>query len=174
MSRVLPAFVGAGLALAALAGPARAQDPPKDLSDTLRPCARTDLLGTWEVVRMGAAPGFTFDRAEPEYRSFQRYVFDANATMRHLTAETAITPDEHRALVERAAAATWAVDETGRLQFLKDGAAQPEAATCAVLLKEVASRQGGIPGLPGDLLLTHADAGGKPIVRRQLRKLPAP
>ena len=174
MSRVLTAFVGAGLALAALAGPARAQDPPKDLGDTLRPCARIDLLGTWEVVRMGAAPGFTFDRAEPEYRPFQRYVFDANATARHLTSETAITPDEHRALVARAAAATWAVDETGRLQLLKEGAAQPETATCAVLLKEVASRQGGIPGLPGDLLLTHADARGKPVVRRQLRKLAAP
>jgi len=174
VSRVLAAFVGAGLALAALAGPARAQDPPKDLSDTLRPCARVDLLGAWEVVRMGAAPGFTFDRADPEYRPFQRYVFDANATARHLTSETAITPDEHRALVARAAAATWAVDETGRLQLLKEGAAQPEAATCAVLLKEVESRQGGIPGLPGDLLLTHADARGKPVVRRQLRKLAEP
>lgn len=174
MSRALGALLGTGLTLAALVGPARAQDPPKDLSDTLRPCARTDLLGTWEVVRMGAAPGFTFDRADPEYHPFQRYVFDANATARHLTSETAITPDEHRALVERAAAATWAVDETGRLQLLKDGAARPEAATCAVLLKEVASREGGIPGLPGDLLLTHADARGKPVVRRQLRKLPTP
>ncbi|MBI4629219.1 MAG: hypothetical protein HY729_10945 [Candidatus Rokubacteria bacterium] len=175
MSRVLAAFVGAGLALAALAGPARAQDkPPRDLSDTLRPCTRANLLGTWEVVRMGAAPGFTFDRAGPEYRPFQRYVFDANATMRHLTSETAITPDEHRALVARAAAAIWAVDETGRLQLLKDGAARPETATCVVLLKDVVSRQGGIPGLPGDLLLTHADASGRAVVRRQLRRLAEP
>ena len=174
MSRALRALLCAGAAAAALAAPARAQDKPRDLSDTLRPCARADLLGTWEVVRMGAAPGFKFDRADPEYSPFQRYVFDANATARHLTSDAAITPDAHRALVERAPATTWAVDETGRLQLLKDGAAAPEAATCAVLVKEVVSREGGIPGLPGDLLLTHADAGGKPAVRRQLRKLAEP
>ena len=148
-----------------------APDAPRAERDALRPCTRADLLGTWQVVRMGAARSVTVDRSDPEYYPHQRYVFATNAIVRYLAAQKAITPEDHRALAAAAAAATWAVDETGRLLTQPDGAPRQEVSTCAVLLGEVRSEGGGVTGEPGDVLLTRLDAEGRAVSRRQLRRL---
>jgi len=156
----------AGAAVCAGAAPAAAQDA----SDALRPCKAVDLLGAWEVIRFGAAPSFPVNRRDPYFYPFQRYVFAANATVRHLTSETRITPEGHRTLVAATPPATWAVNGEGKLLLQHPGATWVETAACAVLRKEVIDPRSQVPALPGDVLLTHYDAD-KPVMRRQLRKL---
>lgn len=157
----------AAAAVCAGAGSAVAQDA----ADALRPCKAADLIGTWEVIRFGTVPAFLVDRSDPYFYPYQRYVFATNATVRHLTSQTRITPADHRALLAATAPATWAVDGAGKLLVLKEGAIQLETATCAVLTKEVVDPRSRVPAMPGDLLLTHYDTADKPVMRRQLRKL---
>lgn len=160
-------YVLAGAAVCAGAGSAVAQDA----ADALRPCKAADVIGTWEVIRFGTAPAFLVDRSDPSFYPYQRYVFASNATVRHLTSKTKITPADHRALVATTAAATWAVDGAGKLLVQKAGATRLETAACAVLTKEVVDPRSRVPAMPGDLLLTHHDAADTPVMRRQLRKL---
>ena len=157
----------AGAAVCAGAGSVLAQDA----ADALRPCKPGDLIGTWEVIRFGTAPAFLVDRSDPSFSPHQRYVFAANATVRHLTSPTRITPADHRALLAATAPATWAVDGAGKLLVQKEGATRLETAACAVLTKEVVDPRSRVPAMPGDLLLTHYDTADKPVMRRQLRKL---
>jgi len=139
---------------------------PRAADAAMRPCARADLLGTWQVVRMGAARSVTVDRSAPEYYPHQRYVFAADATMRYLAAQKAITAEDHRTLAAApATATTWAVDETGRLLTQADGVPRQEVSTCAVLLKQIEA------GEAGDVVLTRLDAEGRALSRRQLRRL---
>jgi len=157
----------AGAAVCAGAGSVLAQDA----ADALRPCKPGDLIGTWEVIRFGIAPAFLVDRSDPSFSPHQRYVFAANATVRHLTSPTRITPADHRALLAATAPATWAVDGAGKLLVQKEGATRLETAACAVLTKEVVDPRSRVPAMPGDLLLTHYDTADTPVMRRQLRKL---
>ena len=157
----------AGAAVCAGAGSVLAQDA----ADALRPCKPADLIGAWEVIRFGAAPAVLVDRSDPYFYPHQRYVFASNATVRHLTSRTKITPADHRALLAATAPATWAVDGAGKLLVQKEGATRLETAACAVLTKEVVDPRSRVPAMPGDLLLTHYDTADKPVMRRQLRKL---
>src|SRR2546425_13123514 len=70
------------------------------------------------------------DRSDPYFYPYQRYVFSANATMRHVTSKTRITPALYRALLSRAAPTAWSVDGTGRLVVERQGEVGPEAAAC--------------------------------------------
>jgi len=54
-----------------------------EASEALRPCERADLIGTWAVIRFGTAPSVRVDPADPYFHPHQRYVFDADASMRH-------------------------------------------------------------------------------------------
>ena len=157
----------AGAAVCAGAGSVLAQDA----ADALRPCKPGDLIGTWEVIRFGTAPAVRVDRSDPSFYPHQRYVFASNATVRHLTSQTRITPADHRALLAATGPATWAVDGAGKLLVQKEGATRLETAACAVLTKEVVDPRSRVPAMPGDLLLTHYDTADKPVMRRQLRKL---
>ena len=56
----------------------------------------------------------------------------------------------------------------------KDGAPAPEVDACQILLAKVSDPRSPVPGLPGDLLLTHYGEDGKPVVRRFLRKMSGP
>ncbi len=156
----------AGAAVCAGAGPTAAQDA----SEALRPCKAADLIGTWEVIRFGTAPSFPVNRRDPDFYPYQQYVFAANATARHLTSQTRITPEHHRTLLAATPPATWAVNGEGKLLLQHPGATWLETAACAVLRKEVIDPRSRVPALPGDVLLTHYDAD-KPVMRRQLRKL---
>lgn len=156
----------AGAAVCAGAASAVAQDA----TEALRPCRPADLIGAWEVIRFGAAPSFPVNRRDPYFYPYQRYVFAANATVRHLTSQTRITPEAHRALLAATSPATWAVDGEGKLLLQHPGATWLETAACAVLTKEVIDPRSRVPALPGDVLLTHQDAD-TPVMRRQLRKL---
>ncbi|OGL12875.1 MAG: hypothetical protein A3F92_08005 [Candidatus Rokubacteria bacterium RIFCSPLOWO2_12_FULL_71_22] len=144
----------------------------RERSEALRPCTRPDLIGEWEVVRMGAARAVTVDRSDPEYYAYQRFVFSSNATMRYLAAQKTITVADRQALTATPASMTWAVDAAGRLLTHTEGTPRREVSTCEVLLREVQSERAGVTGLPGDVLLTRLDAEGRAVARRQLRKLP--
>jgi len=156
----------AGVAACAGAVPAVAEEA----AEALRPCAAGDLLGAWEVVRFGVSRSFPVDRRDPYFYRHQRYVFAADATVRHLRSEARITPEAHRRLLAATPATTWAVDGEGKLLLPGPGAARLERADCAVLTRKVIDPRSQVPALPGDVLLTHYD-GGRPVMRRQLRKL---
>ena len=90
------------LALAVLAGFGTGLAVAQEAKDVLRPCAPADLVGTWEVIRFAVVAPARVDRSDPYFYPYQRYVFSANATMRHLTSKTRITPALHRVLLSRA------------------------------------------------------------------------
>ena len=163
------------LALALLAAPltvsAAAAD---DAREALRPCRREDLIGTWAMIRLGTARAAQVDLADPDYYPYQLYAFHTDASMRHLTAPAPVGPAERRTILSAPSTITWTVDGNGRLLTRKDAAAAPEIDACAVLLAKVSDPRSPIPGLPGDLLLTHYGEDGKPIARRLLRKLARP
>jgi hypothetical protein len=155
------------VALTTPAGPAAAQA----IAEVTRPCKPADLVGAWDVIRLGAAASVRVDRSDPAFYPYQRLVFSANATVRELTAQTKITRDAHRTLLAGAAAATWAVDGAGQLLILREGETRAARNACLVLTKEVTDPQGRHRALVGDILLTGYDAAETPVTRRQLRKL---
>ena len=142
-----------------------------ETSETLRPCTRADLVGTWAVIRFGTAPSVRVDPADPYFHPHQRYVFHANASMRHLTSTTPVTMEDHRAMLAAPSTTTWAVDDRGRLIMQKKGVSGPDVDVCQVLVAKVVDPKSPIPALPGDLLLTHYDENANPVARRLLRRL---
>ena len=142
-----------------------------ETSEALRPCTRADLIGTWAVIRFGTAPSVRVDPADPHFHPHQRYVFHTDASMRHLTSATPVTREDHRAMLAAPSTSTWAVDNRGRLLVQKDGVSRPDVGVCQVLVVKVVDPRSQVPGLPGDLLLTHHDENAQPIARRLLRKL---
>jgi hypothetical protein len=113
------------------------------------------------------------DLADPSFYPYQRFAFRADASLRHLAAPAPVGPEEQRVILSAPTTTTWAVDAKGRLLTRKNGAA-PEIDACQVLLAKVSDPRSPIPGLPGDLLLTHYGEDGKPIARRLLRKIAGP
>jgi hypothetical protein len=164
------AVAGLLLGALALAGAAAAQEA----AEALQPCRRADVLGLWEVVRLGLPRGSPVDRTDPAYHPFQRYVFHANATMLHVTSLKQFTAAQQRALLTAPAPTTWAIDVDGRLLLQRQGATRLEASACRVLVKEVTDPRSSAPAYPGDLLLTDYDENDRPAARRLLRRLRAP
>jgi hypothetical protein len=161
---------GATLALlAALAGPVVGQE-----GEALRPCRRADLIGLWGVIRFGFASGARVDRGDPAYLPYQRYLFNADATMAYAAADVPPTLEQQQALRRAPASATWAVDARGRLTRRTAGSARVEISDCRVITRTVRDPRSSLPGLPGDVLLTDQREDESPIARRLLRKLPDP
>jgi len=160
VKRVWPVLV-----LVALAMPAAAQD-----AELLRPCRRADLIGFWRVVRFGFAAGAAVDRGNPAYRTFQRYVFNANATMAYAASEVAPTAEEDRALLLGATRTTWALDPSGHLMRQQDGTARVERSECRVVTRGFRDPKSTVPVLAGDVLLTDQGEDERPVTRRLLRK----
>jgi len=144
-----------------------------DLREALRSCTRADLIGIWAMIRQGTAPAALVDLADPSFYPYQRFAFRADGSLRHLAAPAPVGPEEQRVILSAPTTTTWAVDAKGRLLTRKNGAA-PEIDACQVLLAKVSDPRSPIPGLPGDLLLTHYGEDGKPIARRLLRKIAGP
>jgi len=142
-----------------------------DAHEALRPCTRSDLIGIWAMIRLGTARSVEVDRTDPTFLPYQRFAFRADASLRHLAAPARVGPEEQRAVLSARTTITWTVDDKGRLLTRKNGAAEPEIDACQVLLAKVSDPRSPIPGLPGDLLLTHYGEDGKPIARRLLRKI---
>ena len=145
-----------------------------DLRDALRPCTRGDLIGTWAMIRLGTAPSVRVDESDPYFYPYQRYAFSADRSMRHLTATAPVGPEQQQAILSAPPTTTWAVDDKGRLLTRKAGATAPEIDACQILLAKVSDPRSSVPGLPGDLLLTHYSEDGKPVARRLLRKMSGP
>jgi hypothetical protein len=148
--------------------------PADDVRDALRPCTRGDLIGTWAMIRLGTAPSVRVDQSDPYFYPFQRYAFSANRSMRHLAATAPVGPEEQQAILSAPPTTTWTVDDKGRLLTRKSGATAPEVDACQILLTKISDPRSPVPGLPGDLLLTHYSEDGKPVARRLLRKMSGP
>ena len=145
-----------------------------DPRDALRPCTRADLIGTWAMIRLGTAPSVRVDATDPDFYPYQRFAFSADRRMRHLTATVPVGPAEQRTILSAPATMTWSVDDRGRLLTRKNGATAPEIDACQILLAKISDPRSPVPAFPGDLLLTHYGADGKPIARRLLRKMSGP
>ncbi|PYN90732.1 MAG: hypothetical protein DMD87_00875 [Candidatus Rokuibacteriota bacterium] len=167
---LVPAVVAGALSLWP-GVPALAFDDPRD---ALRPCTRADLIGTWAMIRLGTAPSVRVDATDPYFYPYQRYAFSADRRMRHLTAQAPVGPEEQRTILSAPATITWSVDDRGRLLTRKTGAAASEVDACQILLAKISDPRSSVPGLPGDVLLTHYGEDGKPVARRLLRKMSGP
>ncbi len=152
-------------------GRAAAFDDPRD---ALRPCTRGDLIGTWAMIRQGTAPSVRVDATDPDFYPYQRYAFSADRSMRRLTATVPVGLEEQRTILSAPATTTWSIDERGRLLTRKNGAAAPEVDACQILLAKISDPRSSVPGLAGDVLLTHYGEDGKPVARRLLRKMAGP
>jgi hypothetical protein len=163
----------ASLVLAMLAAPIawRPAASADEIGEALRLCTRADLIGTWAVIRFGTTASARGDPAGPAARPHQRFVFEADASLRHLASGSPITREDHRAMLAAPVAATWAIDDRGRLLVTRDGAEGPEVNDCQVLVAKVSDPRSTVPALPGDLLLTQYDANDRPIARRLLRQI---
>lgn len=173
MSRALAIGVLAVLA-ATFAGPSARAVTADDQRDAFRPCTRGDLIGTWAMIRLGTAPSVRVDESDPYFYPYQRYAFAADRSMHHLTATVPVGPAEQKAILSMPPTTTWTIDDQGRLLTRKTGATRPEVDACQILLTKVSDPRSPVPGLRGDLLLTHYGEDGKPIARRLLRKMSAP
>ena len=100
------------------------------------------------VVRFGFATGAEVDRSDPAYQMYQRYVFNANATMGYTASDGPPTPDEHRALLLRPAAATWALDERGWLVRQDPGAPRVARSECRVVTQRLKDPRSAVPAPP--------------------------
>jgi hypothetical protein len=145
-----------------------------DVRDALRPCTCGDLIGTWAMIRLGTAPSVRVDQSDPYFYPYQRYAFSANRSMRHLAATAPVGPEEQQAILSAPPTTTWTVDDKGRLLTRKSGAMAPEVDACQILLTKISDPRSPVPGLPGDLLLTHYSEDGQPVARRLLRKMSGP
>ena len=145
-----------------------------DVRDALRPCTRGDLIGTWAMIRLGTAPSVRVDQSDPYFYPYQRYAFSPNRSMRHLAATAPVGPEEQQAILSAPPTTTWTVDDKGRLLTRKSGATAPEVDACQILLTKISDPRSPVPGLPGDLLLTHYSEDGQPVARRLLRKMSGP
>jgi hypothetical protein len=137
----------------------------------MRPCRRADLLGLWQVVRVGRIAGSVVDPADREQQPHQRYVFHANATMRYASSPLPFTAEDDRRLLAEPASVTWALGPDGRLLRQREGAPRAEASTCRVLTRPVKDPKNPLRALPGDVLLTDLGEDERPTVRRLLRRL---
>jgi hypothetical protein len=149
------------------AKPAAGADDP---GEALRPCkrARSDRnLGDDPAGNGGSA---AVDPADPLLSPYQRFAFRSDAGLRRLSASAAVGPEEQRAILTAPATTTWSVDRSGRL-LIRKGAAAPEVDACQVLLTKISDPRSRIPGLPGDMLLTHYGRDGQPVASQLLRKI---
>jgi hypothetical protein len=142
-----------------------------ETSEALRLCTRADLVGTWAVIRFGTTASARGDPAGPAARPHQRFVFETDSSLRHLASGSPITREDHRAMLAAPVAATWVIDNRGRLLVTRHGAAGPEVHDCQMLVTKVNDPRSTVPALPGDLLLTQYDDNDQPIARRLLRKI---
>jgi hypothetical protein len=164
----------ASLTVAMLAAPAAwwaGASAADETSEALRLCTRGDLVGTWAVIRFGTTASARGDPAGPATRPHQRFVFEADSSLRHLASGSPITREDHRAMLAAPVAARWAIDDRGRLLVTRDGAAAPEVHDCQMLVAKVNDPRSTVAALPGDLLMTQYDANDRPIARRLLRKI---
>ena len=142
--------------------------------EPLRPCRRSDLLGHWQVIRLGIASGARVDRADPAYHPYQRYVFHGNATMAYTASANPPSADDERAFSRAPGSVTWTLEPGGRLRRQRDGASGGvETSECRVVLRALKDGRSPVLALPGDVVLTDEDEAARPIARRLLRKLPA-
>lgn len=169
-----PVVAVLALLAASLASPVAPAVAADDARDVLRPCTRRDLIGTWAMIRLGTAPSVHVDETDPSFYPYQRYAFSADRGLRHLTATARVGPEEQKTILSAPATITWTVDDNGRLLTRRQGAAAPEVDACQILLAKVSDPRSSVPGLPGDLLLTHYGENGKPVARRLLRKMAGP
>jgi hypothetical protein len=137
-----------------------------------RACTRTDLVGTWNVVRLEPGTRTTIDPADPYFFPYQWYVFYGNGGMRHITSTTEITPSDYRTYTRAPVTTTWRLDDRGGLTLGKTAIGQSEWSLCTVILAP--PREGRAAGLirSGDVLLTYFH-GNQIAMARHLRRVRA-
>jgi hypothetical protein len=151
------------LAAAALAPAAWAQE-----ASGLRPCRADDLPGVWDVLRLRASPSWPVDRSQPYYYQYQRYVFTADGSARHLTATMPIGAAQHAEMVRAPATAKWSLDERGWLTLDKQQG-PADVSKCEVVERQIVDGKQRVTAMPGELLLTYYSKKS-PVMRRQLGK----
>ncbi len=137
--------------------------PSKDF----RPCTQSDLIGTWDVISLQSPT--PIDKNNPYFFRYQRFVFQKDGKVRHMTTTEPITEDWFQMMLLAPATSTFRVDQEGVMTIQKK-AAPSEHALCTYNLLDVRSPDNQPVFMNGDILLT-TKIDGKIVLQRNLRKV---
>ena len=140
-----------------------------------RPAVKKDLVGTWELVSVRPI----HDASDPVFYPYQRYVFNADASMKYMVSEKPFTKEWLDKFVKQPREIDYRVDEKGVLSLIWQNKPHQESAICAYGLKDVPAEvlakvpEGKRKGLPkkGDLTLSFLNSQGKIAYQKVLTRV---
>jgi hypothetical protein len=135
----------------------------------VRACAKADLVGSWDMVRIATPPASSvaLDARDPSYYPHQRFVFQEDGRVRHLTSTVPLAASSQPTALAIPSTTTWSLDDQGFLTLRQSAAPAPEPVLCGYLIQADPRSAG--PVRTGDVLLTYYK-NRKPILFRHLRK----
>lgn len=140
-----------------------------------RQAVKADLVGTWEMVSVRPI----HDASDPVFYPYQRYVFNADASMKYMVSEKPFTKEWLDKFVKQPREIDFRVDEKGILYLIWQSKPHQEMAICALVLKDVPQEVlAKVPvdkrkGLPkkGDLTLSFLNSQGKIAYQKVLTRV---
>ena len=98
-----------------------------------RPAIKKDVVGVWELVSVHPV----LDSRDPVYYPYQRFVFNANATMKYMVSEKPFTKEWLDKFSKQAPEIDFRVDGRGILSLMWQKKPHQESAICAFVLQNV-------------------------------------
>ena len=133
-----------------------------------RSCSNEDVIGAWTMPHQMI--NSKIDTSDPFYFRYQRYVFEEDKTMKHLTSNQPITDKERELQSKAPANRTYDVSNDGTLIIKKKNSSDVEMMVCTYIT-------GDQPNAPvtaahkGDIVLTFiVKPNEPPVLMRLLRR----
>ena len=137
-------------------------------NEPYRPCAQEDVLGTWIMAHQ--IINAKVDTHDPFYFKYQRYVFEEDKTMKHLTSNQPLTQKERDLEENTPAHRTYSVAADGSMILKKQNSSDVETMTCSYITDEKPNTPVITPH-KGDILLTFfVKQDQPPVLFRLLRR----
>jgi len=140
-----------------------------------RPAVKKDLVGTWELVSVHPV----HDPKDPVFYPYQRFVFNADSSMKYMVSEKPFTKEWLDKFVKQPREIDFRVDQKGVLSLIWQTRPHQESAICAFVLKDVPQevlekvspdKRKGLPK-KGDLTLSFLNSQGKIAYQKVLTRV---
>ena len=140
-----------------------------------KPCAKAELVGTWDM----AAVMPVLSKKDPVFYPYQRFVFNANSSMKVMASEKPFDSKALAAFKTQPAEVDYTLDPKGTLTLTWSNRPHTEYAICAYILQDVppemlkkipAERALGVPK-KGNVTLSFIGRGGKIAYQKILKKV---
>ena len=140
-----------------------------------RPATKKDLLGTWEIKSVRLVR----DKKDPAFYPYQRYVFNADSSMKFMTSEKPFTKEWLDKFQKQQPKIDYSVNEKGVLTLTWQKPVRSESALCAYVLKDVSPELIAKLSAPdrkdlprkGDLTLSFLNSRGRIAYQKVLVKI---